>query len=302
MPASIEILPAHQIDHLKWDGCIHHSENGLIYSQSFYLNTICDNWNGVVINNYEAVMALPVRKKIGIQYTYEPPFIQQLGLIGGYPRQSLPDTIFSCFRYGDLLLNFGNTELARSVRSTERTNLIIDLSKGYDHISPEYAKDLKYNLRRVHSENYTYSGTEEINNAISVFRSVYGKRFPHVKTGDYANFAGLCSTLYQNGLCFTRKITNGNGVLLCIALFLKDSKRIYNMLNTTTAAGRKTKANELLLDSVIREYAGQQFLFDLEGSDLPGVKSFYEKFGAVNQPYFHFHFNNLPRPLRWLKR
>ncbi len=74
------------------------------------------------------------------------------------------------------------------------------------------------------------------------------------------------------------------------------------MMNTTTQKGRDEEANHFLLDKVIKEFAGQPLLFDFEGSDLPGVREFYEKFGAINQPYFHYHYNGLSWPLRLLKR
>src|SRR5919202_1571686 len=79
MPASIEIIPSHTIDKTKWDACIRNSNNGLIYATSSYLNHTTDNWHGIVVNDYDCVMPLPWRKKFGIRYCYDVPFVQQLG-------------------------------------------------------------------------------------------------------------------------------------------------------------------------------------------------------------------------------
>jgi len=73
-------------------------------------------------------------------------------------------------------------------------------------------------------------------------------------------------------------------------------------MNSTTAAGRKTEANHFLFDNIFKEFAGSQLIFDFEGSDIAGVKSFYEKFGVINQLYYKLHFNHLPFPLNKLKR
>ena len=73
-------------------------------------------------------------------------------------------------------------------------------------------------------------------------------------------------------------------------------------MNTTTPAGRKTEANHFLLDSIIKEFSDQPFVFDFEGSDLPGVKAFYQNFGPVNEGYLMVKYNNLPWPLSWLKK
>ena len=74
------------------------------------------------------------------------------------------------------------------------------------------------------------------------------------------------------------------------------------MASSTADAGRKTGANHLLFDNIIREYSGKNLILDFEGSDIGGIKSFYKKFGAVNQPYFTWHFNKLPWPLRLFKQ
>ena len=90
--------------------------------------------------------------------------------------------------------------------------------------------------------------------------------------------------------------------LLAIALLLKDDNRIYNLANSTTTLGRKTEANHFLIDNILKEFANTTFIFDFEGSDLAGVKIFYQKFGAVEEPYFHWHFNNLPWWIKWMKK
>jgi len=56
-----------------------------------------------------------------------------------------------------------------------------------------------------------------------------------------------------------------------------------------------------LYDSLLEELANQPMLFDFEGSNIKGIQQFYEKFGAINQPYFHWHFNRLPFPLNIIK-
>jgi hypothetical protein len=134
-----------------------------------------------------------------------------------------------------------------------------------------------------------------------MYKDVYQQRMKNLSDDDYFRFQSLCILLQKNRVCFTRKVEDENGQLLAIGLFLMDSKRIYNLMNTTTDEGRSKEANHFLLDQVLREFSGSNLLFDFEGSDLPGVKGFYEKFGATNQPYFYYHFNKLPKLLRLLK-
>ena len=76
------------MDIAKWDACVCNSNNGLIYATSVYLNFMSDDWNGIVVNNYDCVMPIPWRKKFGIRYCYDVPFVQQLGWFSQYERSN----------------------------------------------------------------------------------------------------------------------------------------------------------------------------------------------------------------------
>ena len=76
----IAYLTYQQINKSKWDDCINKSINKLIYAESFYLDTITENWDAIVLNDYEAVMPLIWKKKFGIKYLYQPAFLQQAGI------------------------------------------------------------------------------------------------------------------------------------------------------------------------------------------------------------------------------
>ncbi len=304
MAAFLSFLASSKIDKSKWDQCIAQSSSSNIYACSVYLDAMVDHWQGLVINDYEAVMPLPWRRKIGIRYYYTPAFVQQLGLFGTNDAVNNPNIIkliqaFASF--GDYMLNEGNCLPAFS-NLKSCTNLTIDLSIDYNTIYNNYTKDLIRNLLKATSESFIYSKDENIERDIRLYQSIYAYRTPHVKEKDYQHFIQLCQLLRKNGNCLTRKITDSYGILLAVVLLLKDTHRLYNVINITTDAGRRRKANHYLMDRIINEFAGTGLYFDFEGSDLPGVKRFYETFSAVNQPYYHWHFNKLPWPLRMLKK
>jgi hypothetical protein len=304
MSSRIQILPGDKIDRVKWDACVRGADNGLVYSHYAYLSHMCDRWYGAVIGDYDVVMALPWRKKFGISYIYQPAFIQQLGFIGdnGVAVEAL-DRVRSFTRYGNLLLNYGNTGVAARLATERKTNFVIDLATSYETITAKYSKDLTANLRKATRDNDLHISSEEnIDLAISVYRDTYHHRVQTLVKDDYTRFRSLCEDLYRAQMCFTREVRDQADRLLAIGLFVKDEKRIYNMMNTTTEAGRDREANHFLLDAVIREFCGQKLLFDFEGSDLPGVKKFYQKFGPAEQPYFLYHYNKLPALIRLFKR
>ncbi len=78
----ISYLRHENIDKKKWDNCIAHANNSLIYAYSYYLDAMSENWNALVMNDYEAVMPLTWAKKFGFRYLRQPVFTQQLGIFG----------------------------------------------------------------------------------------------------------------------------------------------------------------------------------------------------------------------------
>src|SRR3954465_4726 len=99
-----DIIPSQEIDAGKWNNCIINSEANKIYAKYNYLQHLADNWSGLVINDYTAVMPIVWRKKWGIRYTYDAPFIQQLGLFGtcnSYDLKVAIDATMEYIRYGD---------------------------------------------------------------------------------------------------------------------------------------------------------------------------------------------------------
>ncbi len=301
MSSSVEIILSHKINKSKWDACIHNSSNGLIYATSVYLDHMTDDWHGIIVNDYDCVMPLPWRRKFGIKYCYHVPFIQQLGWFKQLQINDellLFEKMFHFLKYGDYYFNFQNTDVANTLLCS---NYVLDLSQQYNIISQGYNTDLINNLKKAYRQELIYS-TGDYNAAIDLYKNLYQQRTPHVSDKDLENFRSLCGNLFQSKSVIVRNASNTKNELLATALLLRDEKRLYNMMNSITPEGRKKEANHFLFDSIFKEFAGSNLLFDFEGSDIPGIKSFYKKFGSVNQPYYKLHFNHLPFPLNILKR
>jgi hypothetical protein len=133
MQAPIQLLPALLINSKKWDACVDKNENGLIYSQTRFLNAMADNWHGLIIGDYATVLPIPWRKKWGIRYAYVPAFMQQQGFTGELNESLLEkaiEVLFQWISYGDFQFNFSNTQLLPLLPNLiERTNQKIDLKK-----------------------------------------------------------------------------------------------------------------------------------------------------------------------------
>jgi hypothetical protein len=228
-----------------------------------------------------------------------------LGLFGTYNAEELEQAVevaIKYIKYGDLYFNHTNAVLHFLPSARTSTNLIIPLHAGYEKINKSYHTHLKNKLKKATNQLFQYLINDDIELAIHTYQQLYAQRFPSVTADNYQRLMHVARQLYNQQYCFVRSVTDKENNLLAIALFFKNESRIYNILPSTTANGRKLSAMHFLIDNVIKEFAGNPFIFDFEGSDVRGIKAFYESFGAVNEPYFHLHYNHLPIPIKWLKR
>jgi hypothetical protein len=299
MKNEIAIIPSHNIDREKWDRCINESSNAIIYAGSAYLDHLADNWTGIVVNDYEQVMPVVWRRKFGIRYSYQIPFLQQLGIFCGKKNADeklFLQALFSVCRYGYYPFNFGN-----SIEGTRAfVNFILPLDSSYEEMSDRFSAVVTQNIRRAAGHNLDYE-KGEIDEAIYHCKRLYGKR-SGVTDEQFERFRKLCFFIGKNDKIIVRKVSTAGGSLLAIALLPADKRRMYNAINSTLPEGRTSLANYYLLSRLWMEFEGTGMIFDFEGSDIPGVKEFYRKFGGVNQPYQKLHFNHLPWPMNLVRK
>lgn len=295
-----QLLSSHKIDKQKWDECLYNSINPLIYASSAYLDGMADNWDGIVSDDYSYIMPVPWRKKFGIKYCYDVPFIQQLGVFGKVLEREAIDKcfqlLFRSFKYGDYAFNYMNYFKQAAVSN----NYVLSLASNYRSTSLFYSSVIESNLNIAKKFPLEY-GVCETDEAFNLFIQLYADRLPHVHSADYAKFSELCRLKTVESNIAVRKISLHKTTVAAV-LFLKDKYRMYNLMFATTAEGKHKSAGHFLFDSVIKEFSQTGMLLDFEGSDIPGIEKFNKSFGAIKQPYYTIHLNTLPFPLNMFKR
>ncbi len=304
----IKYLSNEEIDKARWDNCIINADNGLIYASSFYLDAISPGWHGITNEAYDWVLPITSGKKLGISYLYQPNFTQQLGVFykknANIPWQEILDYLKTKFRFWEISWNYATPvdQIPPSITLHSSTNFILNLSKPYQDIAAHYHNMLKKDLKRSKPFSLRCISTSNYDKSITLYREYYGNRIPHVNQLHYDAFKKACAYANSNNKLLCREAINANNEVVAIALLLFDGNRLYNIMNTTLNAGKKLNANHFLIDAIIQEFAGSNIVLDFEGSDLPGIKAFYENFGVVNQPYYMLKYNNLQWHVRLFKK
>jgi hypothetical protein len=261
---------------------------------------MCTAWDALVLNDYEAVMPLPWRKKWGIKYVHPPAFTQQLGIIGNEVTNEtylkVLQLVGSKYSFGEYMFNFLNSQIG-----LPKANYVLDLNRSYSSIHQNYKNVLIKNLKRAKNHQLYYQPFKNYHEVITSYQLQYGNRISHVSTSDYRNLAIVFKELEKRNQLILRRVQNENEETLAFAACPKDDKRIYFLLSVTKKNGKIKQANHFLLDQLIKEFAGRQLLLDFEGSDIPGIAHFYRNYGAEEQPYNFFRWNHLPWPICLLK-
>jgi len=295
------LLKHDDIDKSKWDECVNHSPNGLIYAESVYLDAMAPGWQGIIADDYSAVMPLCHRSKLGIPYLYQPAFCQQGGIF--FKTGTIQDyeadffqILKSHYRFAEINLNFSHENFADINPLKKGNNYLRLLSvKGY----PDY---INVRLRRLRKFEMKYRITGDFKNIITAYRLLYANRISSITRQDFDGFTRLCQKLHNEGRLIMREVWDVNEKkLLASCILLSGQGRIYNLINNLFPEGRPKLANYFLFQQIFEEFAESGKIFDFEGSDLKGVGYFYEKFSTGNQPFYKFRYNNLPGYIKWLK-
>lgn len=301
MQDTLQIISSASINRSKWDACVAENEHGLIYARTTFLDYMSDNWVGIVQGDYAGVLPICLKKKWGITYASMPFFAQQMGWIGSKPPnvKDLKKNILSIVKYGNISFNFSNGFM-QELGAVSRMNLILPLQVSYEVLFNNYTSHLKRHLRKSASAHLRVEDIDP-KDVISQYRIFLNNKGIPIPESYWQKFTAMCNLESFACSVMAKKVVNAQGELLATALFLRDSKRIYNLMPTTLPEGRKSSAMHFLLDSIIREYAARSLLFDFEGSSISSVYQFYKNFAPLPQEYYVYRFNELPFPLNLLQ-
>lgn len=306
MHSNLQYLQRKHIDTQKWDRCIANAANGLLYAYSFYLDHMADNWDALVLGDYEAVMPLTWRRKFGIYYLYQPFVTSPLGVFSSAPiDEALMNTFISNiprrFRLIEIDLNTANNCL-NSLFTWQRRNYILPLTGSYETIQRNYNRHARRKLKKAEEAGLQIKEGIDIE-TIAALSYEFMHEKDRVPLADYKRFVQLFKNIQPYvEACNTIAAIDVDGTIISSDINIVHNKRVYSLL-----AGNLPKSNEcgafyFVLDRLINKHAGSGYLFDFEGSDIPGIAFLFECLGGQLTWYPHLTINRLPPVLKWLKR
>ncbi|HSB92061.1 MAG TPA: hypothetical protein VLC28_03050 [Flavitalea sp.] len=297
-----QYLNRREIDDSKWNRCIENSENGQVYALSEYLDHTTQHWDALIYGDYEAVMPLPWKKKFGIQYVFAPPFVQHLGIFGtGLDPKSFPEAIriaSARFRWIDYRVNYFLANVPAIIR--RKQNYILHLARGYKELYAGYTTQCVINLQKAARRGCRLDEGIPVSEVIRLFRLAYGGLHT-ASENEYQRFEALMNTPQHFKVHSYGVREQNSNELLFGALVVQFRNRLYYAMGAPTTKGRNARATYFFIDQLFQQFAGSKMIFDFEGSELPNVADFYQRFGPEKEEYLHLTVNRLPWFLKLFK-
>ena len=282
----IKYIQREHLDEEKYNDCIENSIQSNSYAFSWYLDIVCDNWDVLVLNDYEAVMPIPWRKKYGIKYVYQPLWVLQLGIFskGDFTQSDFISVVQKRFRFIELRLNFKNLLDTDSLYFIEKQFQELKLTVGYEKIKKAYGSDRKKDLKRAEKSELRIEWGGSPSDLITLFQNNVGKRTPEIKQQDYQNLETLinfCLIDDYGELCFAYQ----GEKLVATAFFLKHQETVTILCSSTDFSNRKNGANTFLIDEAIQRYINKYKTFNFGGSSMQTIAKYFYSFGTQEKTY-----------------
>ncbi len=292
---TISFKKREEIDILRYDELVQASEAVNIYSLSWYLDAISDNWGCLVKGEYEAVLPIPYTLKFGQKIIYQPFFSRELNI---FCKQKVGEELmlemFNAIPQEFKKVDFAISKLfdLSGFTSQRAVCQVLKIERNYDVIRAQYSKNTKRLLNKAGKNGLEIVVANNARDFITFFKSYTGSQVNYKKR-DYEKLEELIKNILERQKGEVLHVLE-KGKTIAQGVFLYQSSKITYLKGSVDERGKSLGAMFLLMDYVIREsiQTGKEY-FDFGGSDIENIATFYKKFGAKDNVYFRYSKNEL---------
>lgn len=295
------------IDKKKWDDCVIHSPDTILFAHSWYLDIICPGWGALVLDDYKAVLPLPVKHKFGIAYLHQPFFSRYFGL---FSKQGSDKLMLHQFlkeiplsvKYIEYCLHEQNElNSDQGFKTSEKRFQLLEMNKMYEHLQKGYNENTRRNIKKAYKAGYKITHGIKPESVVELFIKTKGKELEVFSKKNYEMLHHLVQECVLRKKGMSMGVSDDKGNLVAAGFFMGAKERFIFLKSGVTPGGRKNGAMHFMFDYFIRSHAEENSVLDFGGSSVESVARFYKSFGAKDVVYLQIKKNNLPFPLKLLK-
>ncbi len=266
-----------ELDIHRWDEMIKKDPESSFFSYSWYLDSVAENWEVLVDENYENGMVLPYFYRLGIKTYYIPVFLQYVEVIGKVDwRGFLDDKSFNFYLKGE---HEGKRRKTQKIFS-ERT------------ISKQAVRMLK----KAEKSGCLIEQTESYTDVLKIIKEELTDKLPELKT-KMNTLQKLFQSAQKAGFLKVFEI-KGKGGIVC----LEDNKQVLYLKGAVVEDCKRNGGMYNVMNEAIEYALGKGKVFDFGGSNIEGVRRFNLNLGGEDVFYTHVIQEKYPVWYSWIKK
>jgi hypothetical protein len=262
--------------------------------------------NNLVIQTESYFFILPVKSFLTIDQIIIPPFIQRIDPITKSDSRNhveLPSELIDHFPCG--MLSFSNRiqNIPSCFNEQVRTNYFLNLDRAYEDIHKNYNNGHKLNLKHTLRQDIRVSESTDIETFTNHYQKHSHPDIP-VRFKEKKLISQLISECIRNSSGKIYIATNPNNHMLATAFITLYNNRMVYLLSSSSPEGKKEYAMYAIIDHIIKSHSNSNWILDFEGSMIPGIAYFMKGFGAEEESYYVYEWNEhwICKFKKWIKR
>lgn len=266
---NIKILSQEEIDFKKWDKCIDSSLNGTVFGYSWYLNLVCENWGALVMDDYEAIMPLPLGSMFNQPAVISPCLAPQLGVFS--PRLPAPEIIDdflsllrTWYKYIKIGLNKYNLISDEEFKIKTARSYNLDLIHSHSKLCQGYSRETKQAIQTGLSGKVTVMNGVPFQEFIRYYQTLCHESVKPEKESFYNTLRRLISFSILHRFGELYGAYSAENTLAATAFVIKTSQRIILLVSAMSHEADGTIAFSILMDHLLKMYAEKKLTIDFE--------------------------------------
>jgi hypothetical protein len=300
----IQLISRKNLDVDKYNDCVANSLQSNVYGHTWYLDQAVENWIVFVLNDYEAVMPIPWRRKFFIKYVYPPFWILELGVFS----KTIEDEneflieLLSEFSFVETKFNRHNSFSMFNTLQEERMSQYLSLNSSYQNIFSNYRKDRRKDISKAQKFDLTENWNDNPMKLIDLYRDNVGKRVSKLGEEDYIRLHKIMSVCLQRKAGELLTVYDKENNLVAAGFFITYNGQVTILASSTDFQNRKNGANTFLIDRAIFKYQPNYLEFNFGGSSMKQIANYFYSFGAKTHYFTAIKQNRLPKLIKLFKR
>lgn len=248
--------------------------NGSFYAWSWYLDSVCDDWEVLMEGDYESAMILPVKKKYYISYLSQPFLAKQLGIysINNLSKekskefvQRIPDK----FKWAKLNMNKFNQIQLSNWKESKQKVFELDLILKANKLSQKVSAYTQNMLIKANQEGFSQIKDLSPNDYIKLWKSATGNTRSNPSTEENT-IRRVISKGIQHRICKIQGVYSKFNNLVCCGVFFSFHRKITLLSFVKDSNEKDLRALTWMIFKFIQENAGKNLTLRFE---LPEYQS-----------------------------